>query len=151
MTTYFQSKEEGNASRKWFVVDATGVPLGRLASEVAALLRGKHKPTFTRHTDGGDFVVIVNASKVALTGNKASDKLVRHHTGYVGGLKTRTAGQLRDTRPEILVTESIKGMLPGGPLGAGMLLKLKVYRTDVHPHQAQQPEIFKLRYFSPAA
>jgi large subunit ribosomal protein L13 len=125
---------------KWYVVDAEGLPLGRLASQVAAILRGKHKPTFTPNVDTGDFVIIINADKVVLTGNKASDKLYKHYSGWAGGLKETTYGTLLNKKPEFMVEHTIKGMLPHNTLGRKMALKLKVYAGPEHPHQAQKPE-----------
>lgn len=114
MSTYFESKEDGFKSRKWLTIDATGVTLGRLASEIATLLRGKHKPTFTRHVDCGDFVIVTNVEKMKLTGNKATTKLYHHHTGYVGGVKTINAGDLLKKNPAFMLREAVVGMLPGG-------------------------------------
>lgn len=125
--------------RKWYVVDATDKPVGRLASQVAKILRGKHKPIFTPNVDTGDFVVIVNASKARLTGNKA-EELIHWHTMYPGGLRSVSRGKLLADRPERAVTRTIKGMLPHNKLGAQMLRKLKVYAGVEHPHEAQQPE-----------
>lgn len=129
-----------NVERKWYVVDAEGKTLGRLASQIAAILRGKNKPTFTPHCDCGDFVIVVNAEKIHLSGNKLSDKLYRHHTGYPGGLKEVTAKELLQRRPIRAVELAVKGMLPHNRLGADMYRKLKVYAGPEHPHAAQQPE-----------
>ena len=126
--------------RQWYVVDAAGVPVGRLSSLVARLLLGKHKPTFAPHADCGDFVVVVNAEKVALTGTKETVKLYRHHTGFPGGLKTTSADKLRATRPEKIVEEAVRGMLPKTKLGRKMFKKLKVYAGPNHPHVAQAPK-----------
>ena len=128
--------------RRWYVVDAAGVPLGRLASVIATRLRGKHKPTFATHIDTGDFVIVLNAEKVVLTGRKEEQKVYYHHSGYPGGMKSETAGKRRQRRPIKLVEEAVWGMLPKGPLGRKMLKKLKVYAGGEHPHQAQQPETF---------
>jgi len=136
--TYQQKPSE--VRRRWFVVDAQGKVLGRLASQVAAILRGKHKPTFTPHVDGGDFVIVVNAEKVRLTGRKLERKVYYWHTGYPGGIKSATAGQLLQTKPEELFRLAVQRMLPKTPLGRRMLRKLKVYRGPNHPHAAQQPE-----------
>jgi large subunit ribosomal protein L13 len=125
-------------------VDATEVPLGRLASQVARLLRGKHKPYFAAHLDTGDFVVVVNAGKVGLTGNKRQGKLAYRHSGYPGGLRAVPYGKLLAERPEEVVTRAVRGMLPRGPLGRHMLSKLKVYRGPDHPHQAQRPTPYQL-------
>jgi len=131
--------------RKWYLIDAKDVILGRLATEAATLLRGKHKPTFTPHVDCGDYVIVVNAEAIALTGNKLSDKLYRRHSGYLGGLKTRTAQEMLDRQPQKLVEAAIKGMLPKGKLGNEMYRKLYVYTGEEHPHQAQKPEVYHLK------
>jgi large subunit ribosomal protein L13 len=136
--TYTQKKEE--VQRDWRVVDASGQVLGRMASQIAAVLRGKDKPTFTHHVDGGDFVVVVNAEKLVLTGNKLETKLYRYHTGYRGGVKTQTAKQMVENDPEEMIRLAVWGMLPKGPLGRDMIGKLKVYRGPSHPHEAQQPK-----------
>lgn len=136
--TYFAKQTD--VIRKWYLVDANGKTLGRLASRVAILLRGKHKPTFTPHTDTGDHVVIINADKIRLTGDKLKTKTYIHHTGYPGGLKSVTAEHLHAKNPTGLVTRAIKGMLPKNPLGKQMARKLKVYAGASHPHQAQRPE-----------
>ncbi len=130
--------------RKWYVVDAEGVALGRLASKVAAILRGKNKPTFTPHVDTGDFVIVVNTDKVVLTGKKADQKLYRYHTGHIGGLKEVPYGRLLEAKSDLVVYEAVKGMLPKNSLGRKMLKKLKVYKTAEHNHQAQQPEVLKI-------
>ncbi|MEM6435712.1 MAG: 50S ribosomal protein L13 [Cyanobacteria bacterium P01_D01_bin.115] len=126
--------------RKWYVVDATDQRLGRLATEVASILRGKNKPTFTPNMDTGDFVVIVNAEKVVVTGNKSSQKLYRRHSGRPGGMKTETFAQLQDRIPERIIEKAVKGMLPKNALGRKLFTKLKVYAGNEHPHDAQQPE-----------
>jgi large subunit ribosomal protein L13 len=136
--TYVQKKEE--VQRNWRVVDASGQVLGRMASQIAAVLRGKDKPTFTHHVDGGDFVVVINAEKLVLTGDKLDKKLYRYHTGYRGGVKTQTAKQMLENDPEEMVRLAVWGMLPKGPLGRDMIGKLKVYRGSEHPHAAQQPK-----------
>jgi large subunit ribosomal protein L13 len=138
------SPKPGEIHRQWHVIDATDVVLGRLASQAATLLRGKHKPTFARHVDTGDFVVIVNAARVALTGNKREQKLAYRHSGYPGGLKSVSYRQLLDTRPERAVEKAVKGMLPHTTLGRQMLKKLKVYAGPDHPHQAQQPQPYEI-------
>lgn len=130
---------------KWYVIDANEQVLGRLATEVAVLLRGKHKPTFTPNMDCGDYVIIVNAEKIALTGNKLSDKLYHHHSGYNSGLKTRTAQKMLDTQPQKIVELAIKGMLPKTKLGDALYKKLFVYVGENHPHQAQKPEVYQLK------
>ena len=134
-----------NIERKWYVIDATGLVLGRLASEVASILRGKHKPTFTPNVDCGDYVIIVNAEKVALTGAKMDDKLYIHHSGYSSGLKTRTAKRMLELQPQKLIETAVKGMLPKNSLGADMYRKLFVYVGPEHKHQAQKPEEYTLR------
>lgn len=142
MRTYQQKASE--VRRQWFVVDADGKVLGRLASRIAALLRGKHKPTFTPHVDGGDFVVVVNAEKVRLTGRKLHEKVYYWHTGYPGGIKSATLGQLLERQPEWVIQKAVQRMLPKNPLGRQMLRKLKVYRGPEHPHAAQQPKPLEL-------
>lgn len=131
--------EQRPMERQWFLVDADGQVLGRLATRVASVLRGKHKPSFTPHLDTGDHVVVVNAEKVQLTGRKLTDKRYRWHTGYIGGLREVTAETMRRTHPERMVEWAIQGMLPKNRLGRAMAKKLKVYRGPSHPHQAQQP------------
>jgi large subunit ribosomal protein L13 len=130
----------------WYVIDAEGMVLGRLSTEVARLLRGKHKPTFTPHLDTGDHVIIVNADKVVLTANKADTKLVHTHSGYPGGIKTRTYGDLLAKKPEDAIRRSVKGMLPKNRLGRSMISKLKIYRGPTHPHAAQKPETLSLEH-----
>ena len=136
------SPKSDDLSRDWWVVDATDLPLGRLASEVAQVIRGKHKATFSPHVDGGDFVIVVNAGKVELTGNKLAAKLYHRYSGYFGGLKSTTAAIVRDTDPERMFTQAVKGMLPKNRLGRAMIKKLKVYGGADHPHAAQQPKPF---------
>jgi large subunit ribosomal protein L13 len=138
--TYSASAAEAANDRKWWVVDAKGQPLGRLASRVASVLSGKHKPTYTRHIDTGDFVIVVNASKVKLTGAKAKTKLYYRYSGHPGGLSSKGFEALTETQPEIPLTRAVKGMLPKNVLGRQMLTKLKVYGGAEHPHQAQKPE-----------
>jgi large subunit ribosomal protein L13 len=134
----------GDVERTWHVIDATDVVLGRLASQVATLLRGKHKATFAPHVDNGDFVIVINADKVALTGNKRQTKLAYRHSGYPGGLRSVTYADLLATRPERAVEKAVKGMLPKNSLAAQQLSKLKVYRGAEHPHAAQQPKPFEI-------
>jgi large subunit ribosomal protein L13 len=134
-----------NIERKWYVIDADGQTLGRLASEVATILRGKHKPTFTPHVDTGDFVIILNAEKIHLTGNKLHDKEYVRHSLYPGGLRKRTALEMRTKFPEKMIEEAVKGMLPKNSLGRQIYTKLNVYRSNVHPHQAQNPEVYHLK------
>ncbi|KQL52153.1 50S ribosomal protein L13 [Heyndrickxia shackletonii] len=142
-TTYMANAN--TVERKWYVVDAAGKTLGRLASEVASILRGKHKPTFTPHVDTGDHVIIINASQIELTGKKLSDKIYYRHTQFAGGLKTRTANEMRTNYPEKMLELAIKGMLPKGSLGRQMIKKLHVYAGAEHQHQAQKPEVYELR------
>ncbi len=132
--------KENEIDRQWMVVDAAGQVLGRLASRVASILRGKHKPTFAPHLDVGDHVIVVNAEKVHLTGRKLRDKLYRWHTGYIGGLREVSAGTMLRTHPERVIEWAVQGMLPKNRLGRAMGKKLKVYRGGAHPHQAQQPK-----------
>ncbi len=131
--------------RRWFLVDAEGQTLGRLASRIAQILRGKHKPIYTPFLDTGDHVIVINAGQVHLSGRKETDKLYRSHSGYVGGLKTTAAGDLRKKHPTRVVEEAVKGMLPKTKLGRAMFQKLKVYAGDKHPHQAQQPQPVTLK------
>ena len=136
--TYMAKEQE--VDKKWYVVDARGKTLGRLASQVAALLRGKHKPTYTPHIDSGDFVIVINAKDVRLTGRKDEQKIYYRHTLYPGGLKMRTAAEMRQTRPEKMVELAVWGMLPHNRLGRRQIRKLKVYAGPEHPHAAQKPE-----------
>jgi large subunit ribosomal protein L13 len=138
------SPKPADVERQWYVIDATDVVLGRLASHVAALLRGKHKPTFAPHVDVGDFVIVVNAEKVALSGNKREQKRAYRHSGYPGGLRSVSYGELLRKHPERAVEKAIKGMLPKNRLGRKMYTKLKVYAGPEHPHQAQQPVPFEI-------
>jgi large subunit ribosomal protein L13 len=139
----FVAKEE-DVAKKWYVVDAKDKVLGRLATQIAMRLRGKHKPIFTPHADTGDFVVVLNADKVALTGKKWGKKIYYHHTGYVGGLKQITAEKLLEKKPEDLVRFAVRGMLPKNSLGRRQLKKLKIYVGTDHPHEAQQPEVLEI-------
>jgi large subunit ribosomal protein L13 len=138
MKTYYTPMDE--IDRKWFVVDADGKVLGRIATEIARRLRGKHKPTFCNFQDNGDFIVVVNAERVHLTGKKWDDKTYYRHSGYMGGIKSRTAREVLEKRPEDLIIMAVKGMLPKNKLGRAQLKKLKVYAGAEHPHEAQQPE-----------
>jgi large subunit ribosomal protein L13 len=138
MRTYTPKASE--ITRQWHVVDANGLVLGRMCTEVARLLRGKHKPTFAPHIDTGDHVVVVNAAKVVLTANKGERELVWRHSGYPGGIKSQRYGDLLARKPEEMIRRTVKGMLPKGPLGRQMLSKLKVYAGPDHPHAAQTPE-----------
>jgi len=137
---YTYSAKSSDVNRKWLVVDAEGKVLGRLASAVAAHLKGKHNPLYTPHVDTGDAVIVINADKIVLTGRKLEKKEYYRHSGYIGGLKTITAKQLLEKRPEDLVRFAVKGMLPKNRLGRRLFKKLKVYTGNSHPHQAQQPE-----------
>ena len=142
MRTY--SPKPGEVARTWHVIDAEDVVLGRLATQVATLLRGKHKPTYAPHVDTGDFVIVVNAGKVMLTGNKRDQKFAYRHSGYPGGLRKRSFGELLDTRPDRLLEKVVKGMLPKNKLGRAQGKKLKVYAGPDHPHAAQQPKPFEI-------
>ena len=148
------SPKAGDIQHQWHVIDASDVVLGRLASHVAILLRGKHKPIFAPHVDTGDFVIVVNAEKVALTGRKLEQKLAYRHSGYPGGLRSVAYGDLLEKHPERLIEKAVRGMLPKNSLGRSMLRKLKVYAGPEHPHQAQQPvpyEITQVAQTDPAA
>ena len=140
--TFMQKKEE--IKRDWYVIDADGQTLGRVAAKVAHILRGKHKPTFTPHVDCGDFVIVTNASKIVLTGNKLDDKMYYNHSGYPGGLRERTARTMKENYPVEMMERAIKGMLPKGRLGRQMYRKLFVYAGSDHPHAAQKPVEMKL-------
>ena len=129
--------------RDWLVIDADGLTLGRLASEIALRLRGKHKPEYTPFLDTGDYVIVINASKVKVTGKKAQDKMYYHHTGYVGGIKSESFEKLIARKPEEVIEIAVRGMLPKGPLGRAMFRKLKVYAGETHNHAAQQPQVIK--------
>ncbi len=137
MGTYSAKKEE--VVRKWFVVDAKGKTLGRMATVIASILKGKTKPIYTKHVDTGDFVIVVNADKVHLTGRKLDQKMYYHHSGFPGGLKSITAGTLLKTKPEDVIIKAVEGMLPKTQLGKQMMTKLKVYAGETHPHEAQMP------------
>jgi len=139
MKTYFP-KEEDIAKKDWYVVDADGEVLGRLAAKIAVILRGKNKPTFTPHVDMGDFIIVVNAEKIKLTGRKLDQKTYAHYSGYVGGLKVTNARTMLVKKPEDLITLAVKGMLPKNILGRQLLSKLKVYKGSEHPHKAQMPK-----------
>ncbi len=138
------SPKPGDIERSWFVVDATDLPLGRLASEVATLLRGKHKPSYAPHVDGGDFIIIINAEKVAVTSGKSQTKIYYRHSGYPGGIKAETFESLRERRPEAIIERAVTGMLPKNRLGRQMGRKLKVYAGPDHPHIAQKPQALQL-------
>ncbi len=142
MRTLFAKK--GEIDRKWYIIDAKDVVLGRLAAKVATFLRGKSKPVFTPNVDTGDFVIVINADKVKLTGNKLDKKIYYSHSGYPGGLKSETAREFLNRCPEKMITKAVWGMLPKGRLGRAMLKKLKVYKGSEHPHAAQKPEIMSV-------
>ena len=142
MKTYMAHAE--TVERKWYVVDAAGVPLGRLASRVASVLRGKNKPTFTPNVDTGDFVIVINTDKAVLTGKKLENKFYRYHTGYIGGFKEISYKKMMEEKSDLAVYEAVKGMLPKNSLGRAMLKKLKVYKGAEHNHAAQKPEELKL-------
>lgn len=142
MKTY--TAKAGEIRRNWYVVDATDKVLGRLATEVAARLRGKHKPEYTPHMDLGDYIVVINADKIRVTGNKAEDKMYYRHTGYPGGIKEINFEKLQAKKPEMIIEKAVAGMLPSGPLGRSMFRKLKVYAGSEHDHAAQQPEVLEV-------
>ncbi len=142
MKTYMANSN--TVERKWYVVDAKGKTLGRLSSEIAKILRGKHKPTYTPHVDTGDFVIVINAEQITVSGNKAEQKLYRSHSNYPGGLKEITFDQLMDKKPTEAIMLAVKGMLPKNSLGRQMLKKLKIYAGSAHNHEAQQPELLEL-------
>ena len=142
MKTYMAHAE--TVERKWYVIDAAGIPLGRLATKVASVLRGKHKPTFTPNVDTGDFVIVLNTDKVVLTGKKLEDKYYRYHSGYIGGLKEVPYKKLMAEKSDLAVYEAVKGMLPKNSLGRAMLKKLRVYKGAEHHHAAQKPETLKV-------
>ena len=141
-TTYIA--KEADIVKKWYVIDAEGVTLGRLASELALRLRGKHKAEYTPHVDTGDYIIVLNAEKVAVTGNKREDKMYYHHTGHIGGIKQATFEEMIARRPERVIEIAVKGMLPKGPLGRAMYRKLKVYAGNEHNHAAQQPQVLDI-------
>ena len=143
MNSYMQKKE--TVERKWYVIDATDVTLGRLASKVATILRGKHKATYTPHIDCGDYVIITNCNKIKLTGNKLDNKIYYSHSRYVGGLRKRTAREMIERYPVEMVEKAVKGMLPNGRLGRAMYKKLFVYEGETHPHMAQKPEVLEVK------
>lgn len=139
----FSAKPE-TVKRDWYVVDATGLTLGRLASEIATRLRGKHKPEYTPHVDTGDYIVVINAEKIHVTGKKAQDKIYYSHTGFPGGIKSINFEKLNTRAPERIIEMAVKGMLPRNPLGRAMYRKMKVYKGAAHPHAAQQPQELKI-------
>jgi len=138
------SAKPGSVEPQWFVIDAEGKTLGRMATAIATRLRGKHKAEFTPHVDTGDFIIVVNAEKVRVTGNKTTDKLYHHHTGFPGGMKTIAFDKLVEKAPERVIELAVKGMLPKNPLGRAMARKLKVYAGAAHPHAAQQPQALEI-------
>ena len=138
------SARKETVTRQWYVVDAAGKTLGRLCTEIAKRLRGKHKPEFTPHVDTGDYIVVVNAEKVVVTGNKTTDKLYQHHTGYPGGIKSISFDKLLVKAPEMIIEKAVKGMMPKNKLSRAMLSKLKVYAGNDHPHSAQQPTFLEI-------
>jgi len=140
------SPKAGDITRSWFVIDATNIPLGRLASEIAQTLRGKNKPTFAPHFDGGDFVIVVNADKVHVSGAKETQKIYYRHSGYPGGLRAETLASVREKHPERLIESAVRGMLPKNRLGRQMIRKMKVYAGADHPHEAQMPQPLNLKY-----
>ena len=142
MKTYMAKAE--SVERKWYVVDAAGIPMGRLASRVASVLRGKHKPTYTPNVDTGDFVIVINTDKAVLTGKKLENKFYRYHTGYIGGLKEIAYKKMMAEKSDLAVYEAVKGMLPKNSLGRAMIKKLKVYKGAEHNHAAQKPEVLKV-------
>lgn len=142
MKTYSAKPE--TVKRDWFLIDATDKTLGRLSTEIARRLRGKHKPEYTPHVDTGDYIVVINAEKVKVTGNKEQDKMYHHHTGYVGNLKSVNLAKLRATHPDRIITNAVKGMMPKNSLGRAMLKKLKVYAGNTHQHTAQQPQTLEV-------
>ena len=141
--SYMQKKE--TVVRNWYVIDADGVNLGRLATKVASVLRGKHKPTYTPNIDCGDYVIVLNASKINLTGNKLNDKIYYDHSGYTGGLRERTAKEMKENYPVEMIERAVKGMLPHNRLGRQMFKKLFVYEGNEHPHMAQKPEVMEVK------
>jgi large subunit ribosomal protein L13 len=134
----------GDIERRWFVIDANDAVLGRLATKIATVLRGKHRPQYTPHADCGDHIIVINAEKVRVTGGKEEKKMYHRHTGYIGGLKSTTLGKMRATHPERIIENAVKGMMPKNPLGRAMLGKLKVYAGSEHPHTAQKPQTLNL-------
>ncbi len=134
-----------NVERQWYVIDASGMVVGRLASQVASMLRGKHKPTYTPHVDTGDYIIVVNTDKMVFTGKKLDSKIYYRHSGYVGGLKETTARRMMEKKSETVLKEAVRGMLPKGPLGYAMLTKLHLYAGAEHEHQAQKPVAFEVK------
>ena len=143
MKTFMQRKED--VTRSWYVIDAKDIPLGRVASKAAVMLKGKHKPTYTPHIDGGDYIIIINAKDVLLTGNKLENKKYYSHSRYVGGLRERTAKEMREKYPVEMLERAVEGMLPHNRLGRAMYKKLFVYKGENHPHAAQKPEVMEVK------
>ncbi len=144
MKSYLAKPNE--VSQKWYVIDVEGKPLGRAASQIAMILRGKNKPTFTPHVDTGDYVIVINCEKIVLTGDKLNQKMLRHHSQFPGGLKETPYKEALAKKPEFIFQEAVRGMLPKGPLGRKMLKKLKVYKGSEHNNEAQKPEVLELKY-----
>jgi large subunit ribosomal protein L13 len=138
------SAKPAEVKRDWYIIDAAGKTLGRLSTELARRLRGKHKAEYTPHVDTGDYLIVINAEKVRVTGNKEQDKIYYKHTGYIGNMKSVSLGKLRQTHPERIIETAVKGMLPKNPLGRAMFKKLKVYAGEIHGHQAQQPKLLEI-------
>ncbi|MDX8377635.1 MAG: 50S ribosomal protein L13 [Mariprofundales bacterium] len=134
----------GSIQRQWYIIDAEGLTLGRLATKVASVLRGKHRPQYSPHADCGDHVIVINAGKVHVTGRKEDNKIYYHHTGFIGGIKSINLRDLREKHPERIIENAVRGMLPKNPLGRSMFGKMKVYAGDEHPHTAQQPKVLSL-------
>lgn len=133
-----------DSNKDWYVIDATDVVLGRLASKVAHMLKGKHKPQYQPHTDEGDYIIVINAGKIKVTGNKLSDKIYYKHTGYIGNLKATPLGKMLDKKPDFVIKNAVKGMLPKNPLGRSMIKKLKIYQNENHAHGAQKPTVLEV-------
>jgi large subunit ribosomal protein L13 len=133
-----------DSNKDWYVIDATDVVLGRLASKVAHMLKGKHKPQYQPHTDEGDYIIVINAKKIKVTGNKLSDKIYYKHTGYIGNMKETPLGKMLDKKPDFVIKNAVKGMLPKNPLGRSMIKKLKIYESDTHGHGAQKPTALEI-------
>ena len=133
-----------DSNKDWYVIDATDVALGRLASKVAHMLKGKHKPQYQPHTDEGDYIIVINAGKIKVTGNKLSDKIYYKHTGYIGNLKATPLGKMLDKKPDFVIKNAVKGMLPKNPLGRSMIKKLKIYQNENHSHGAQKPTVLEV-------
>jgi large subunit ribosomal protein L13 len=138
------SAKPAEVTRDWYIIDADGKRLGRLSTEIARRLRGKHKPEYTPHVDTGDYIIVINAEKVSVTGRKEKDKIYYKHTGYIGNMKSVSLGKLRQTHPERIIETAVKGMLPRNPLGRAMFRKLKIYAGPTHNHQAQQPKLLEI-------